>query len=309
MSRNKIHIPVLYREVIQNLDIKDNGVYVDATIGFGGHTSLILEKLSSEGKIIGIDQDIEAIDYLLEEFKDVENLFLFNENFTRIDEMVKMVSLNGADGIIADFGVSSWQLDSGERGFSWREDYPLDMRMNRNKGKTACEYINELDMEELARIFKVYGEERHSGRVAREIVKARTVKRIETTGQLAELVQKVIPKKEKIHPATRVFQALRIFVNRELESIEIFLENSLKALKPGGRLCCISFHSLEDRIVKNFFRDKARGCICPPELFKCTCDHKSELRIISKKPIISNESEIKENVRSRSAKLRVAEKI
>ncbi|MCK9225733.1 MAG: 16S rRNA (cytosine(1402)-N(4))-methyltransferase RsmH [Candidatus Muirbacterium halophilum] len=307
--KNKIHIPVLYKEVIENLNIKSNGVYVDATIGFGGHTSLILENLDNSGKVIGIDQDIEAIEYLLEKFIENNNLFLFNENFTKIDEMVKMASPEGVDGIIADFGVSSWQLDSGERGFSWREDYPLDMRMNRNKGKTAADYVNELDVNELQRIFKVYGEERHSGRVAREIVKVRTIDKIETTGQLANLVQKVIPKKEKIHPATRIFQALRIYVNKELESIEIFLENALKALKPGGRLCCISFHSLEDRIVKNFFREKSRTCICPPELFKCTCNHKSELKIISKKPITSNDNEIRENIRSRSAKMRVAEKI
>lgn len=309
MNEKMKHIPVLYKEVLENLNIRKNGLYVDATIGFGGHTSLILEKLDGTGNVIGIDQDMEAISFLLDRFLKDDNLLLFNQNFSRIDEMVNMVNPEGADGILADFGVSSWQLDSGERGFSWREDYPLDMRMNRDSGKTAGDYVNELDIEELESIFREYGEERFSRRIAREIVKRRSIKRIETTGELADIVSSCIPKKEKIHPATRVFQALRIYVNNELENIEIFLENSLKVLKPGGRLCCISFHSLEDRIVKNFFRKKTGVCICPPEMPKCTCNQRKELKIISRKPITSTENEIKDNIRSRSAKMRVAEKL
>lgn len=303
----KYHIPVLPVETLEILELKKNGVYVDATIGGGGHTQLILDKLGDQCTIIGIDRDIDAIEECLERFSENDNVILANENFDNIDIVVKKAGFDHVDGIIADFGVSSWQLDKGERGFSFSKDAYLDMRMNQNDELTAKDVINDLSAEELQNIFSKYGEERYSKRIAREIIKKRSIKHIETTIELAEIIKKAVPKsKEKIHPATRVFQALRIYVNDELNKIDLFLEKSIELLKPGGRICCISFHSLEDRRVKKFFKKNTLECICPTEQPICTCNHKPKLQLINRKPIIAKDEEIKNNIRSRSAKLRGA---
>ncbi|MFA7577728.1 MAG: 16S rRNA (cytosine(1402)-N(4))-methyltransferase RsmH, partial [Candidatus Muiribacteriota bacterium] len=282
---------------------------IDATLGGGGHSSLILEKLSSEGLLIGIDSDNEAINFCMKKFENNDNVILVNENFSKIDDILLKLGIDKVDGIIADLGVSSYQIDEKERGFSFGKEARLDMRMDTRLEVSAYDVVNNFSLEELENIFKNYGEEKKSKLIAREIIKQRSIKPVETTLELASIAEKFNKKNQKIHPATRIFQGLRIFVNNELGSLEDFLEKSIKVLKKDGIIVCISFHSLEDRIVKQFFKKKSLLCICPPELFQCTCNHKPDLKILTSKPIISLENELKDNPRARSAKLRGACKL
>jgi len=303
------HKSVLLNESINLLNVKKDGIYIDATLGGGGHSSLILEKLSSEGLLIGIDSDSEAINFCMKKFENNDNVILVNENFSKIDEILIKLGIEKVDGIIADLGVSSYQIDEKERGFSFGKEARLDMRMDKRLEVSAYDVVNNFSLEELEYIFKNYGEEKKSKLIAREIIKQRSIKPVETTLELASIAEKFNKKNQKIHPATRIFQGLRIFVNNELGSLEDFLEKSIKVLKKDGIIVCISFHSLEDRIVKQFFKKKSLLCICPPELFQCTCNHKPDLKILTSKPIISLEDELKDNPRARSAKLRGACKL
>ncbi len=301
------HLPVLPKETIDMLDIKKGGIYIDATIGGGGHSQLILDKIGPEGTLIGFDQDMEAINTCLEKFKENDNVILVNENFTQLDRALDKLDIDKVDGILADIGVSSYQLDNAERGFSFMKDAPLDMRMDKDNVLSAYDIVNNYDQAELARIFREFGEEKRANRIAFEIIKARSINPIETTLELADIAKKVLGKKEKIHPATRIFQALRIYVNKELESLNKFLGIAVNRIVPGGRLVVISFHSLEDRIVKRFFQEESKDCICSKELPICTCNHKAGLTILSRRPITVSDKEKNINPRARSAKMRVVE--
>ncbi|MGM0607462.1 MAG: 16S rRNA (cytosine(1402)-N(4))-methyltransferase RsmH [Candidatus Muiribacteriota bacterium] len=303
------HTPVLSEEVIDLLNIKSDGIYVDVTIGGGGHSQKILSQLNDRGLLIGIDTDEDAVAWCMKKFKKNNNVILANANFKNLDIVLKKAGIEKVDGIIADFGLSSNQLEKPERGFSFLKNGPLDMRMNSQIDVNAADVVNNYSAVKLADIFFKYGEEKKSRQIAREIIRRRSLKKIETTFELVDIVKKFGSKKLKINPATRVFQALRIYVNKELENIEIFLEKSVPFLKKDGIIACISFHSLEDRIVKNFFKLKNSRCVCPPELIQCTCNHKRELEILTKKPICVSKEEKKINNRARSAKLRGAKKI
>lgn len=307
-----VHKSVLLEEAIDNLKIKSGDIVVDATLGGGGHSREILKKIGETGTLIAIDRDAEAI----KKFK-IENgvkgkIFLINDNFSSLDSILKELAIEKVNAILADFGISSDQLEGNERGFSFQKDEPLDMRMNRENGMTAADVVNSYEQEKLIEIFKKYGDEKYSVRIAKEITEARKIKEIRTTKELVEIISKSIPevyKHQKIHFATRIFQALRIETNKELESIENFIPKAIEFLDKGGRLAVITFHSGEDRIVKEIFRENARGCICPPNFPVCRCGIESKIKIINKKPILPSEAEIEENPRSRSAKLRVIEKI
>ncbi len=312
------HSSVMAKEVLDGLNVKPGGVYIDGTLGGGGHSKLILEAASPDGFLIGIDRDDDALKEagkVLSGFKD--RFIVVKGNFRDIKNIARKVckekELGGIDGIVFDFGVSSYQLDRPERGFSFMRDARLDMRMDRSEGQSAYDLVNELTVDELKNIFWNYGEEKKSLTAARAIVSARETGPIETTLELAGIIEKAIGrgsfKGRKIHPATKVFQALRIAVNDELGSIEEGLKGAMEVLTPGGRVCAISFHSLEDRIVKNFFRELERGCICPPEFPVCRCDNKPKVRLVSRKAVKATDEEIKTNPRSRSARLRVAEKL
>ena len=302
------HIPVLFQEVLDVLNPVPGGLYVDGTIGAGGHSRGILERSSPDGKLIGLDRDPAAL--VLAE----SNLAEFSDRVTLIHgSCVEMVShLNNrnwhtVDGILIDLGLSSMQLDSPERGFSFRYEAPLDMRFDPDQSFSASNLVNEFTREELAEIIFTYGEEKFSRRIADAIIANRP---LASTKELAELIKGVVPHtRSKIHPATRTFQALRIVVNNELNALEAFLPAALGVLKPGGRLAVIAFHSLEDRIVKRYFRGESRDCICPPEIPICVCEHKAKIKEISRRPIRPEDNEIDGNPRARSAKLRAAEKI
>lgn len=304
-----LHTPVLLAEILAFLQ-PETGLYIDATLGMGGHTEAILNA-SEETKVIAFDRDREAIE------KATERLANFGERFRAIHadfrQIKQFFETETAAGILADLGVSSWQLDSIERGFSFRADAPLDMRMNAGSDEpTAAELLEALSEEEIADIIYQYGEERFSRRIARRIVEKRERgEKIETTAQLAGLVERAIPraKQEKIHPATRTFQALRIAVNRELENLDKFIADAIDVLKPGGRLAVISFHSLEDRIVKQTFRRLAGRCECPPRFPVCQCGAVKRIEILTNRPVVADEKEIESNPRSRSAKLRVCRKL
>ncbi len=303
------HKPVLLEEIITALQPQSGGVYFDGTVGAGGHASAILRQSSPDGRLFGFDQDQTALAIArqtLTEFGDRSRLF--HANFSELARIASVESLPKADGILFDLGVSSMQFDQAERGFSFQADGPLDMRMS-SVGQSASDLVNELSQEDLANVIYQYGEERLSRRIARAIVNARPLTR---TGELAEVVAKAVPsrgRKQKIHPATRTFQALRIAVNNELGVLELVLPQAIQLLKPAGRLAVISFHSLEDRIVKQYFKRESQDCICPPEQPICTCDHKATVRILTKRPVTPNENEIDQNPRARSAKLRVVELI
>ncbi len=305
------HRPVLLDETVDSLNIRPGGIYVDGTLGGGGHASLVLERLGESGRLIGIDQDADAIEAAtkrLAPFSD--RVTVIRDNYRNIGEILESLSVPAVDGIYLDLGVSSFQLDSAERGFSYREDAPLDMRMDRRGGRTAADIVNECGESELYRIIRDYGEERFAGNVAKRIVAARKNGRIETTGQLAEIIKEAIPARMRAdgHPAKRTFQALRIEVNRELEVLEESIDTMIDLLKPGGRLAVITFHSLEDRIVKTKFRTAENPCICPPDFPVCVCGRKSRGRVITRKPIVPGKEELEENRRAHSAKLRVFER-
>ncbi|NLJ84475.1 MAG: 16S rRNA (cytosine(1402)-N(4))-methyltransferase RsmH [Halanaerobiaceae bacterium] len=309
---NKEHKPVLLEETIEYLNCKRDGIYIDGTLGRGGHTEAILEKLQGTGKLLGIDRDIEAIKKVKARYRGLENLFLFHDNYINIPVILEKIGIREVDGMLFDLGVSSPQFDNPERGFSYNHDAPLDMRMDQKQELTARDIVNNYPQEELTRIIREYGEEKWASRIADFIVDYRQRKPIETTLELVEIIKTAIPaaaRRSGGHPARRTFQALRIATNDELNQLEELLDRVVPYLKAGGRICVISFHSLEDRIVKNKFRELARRCSCPPDFPVCVCDQKAEVKIITRKPVTASKEELAANPRARSAKLRVAEKI
>lgn len=307
---NRYHIPVLYNETLDNLITDKTGVYVDCTLGGGGHSEGILKRLQKGGRLISIDQDQQAIDFSKIRLKKYENSWsVFKNNFENIDIVLYMADVEKVRGILMDIGVSSAQLDDPQRGFSYRYDEKLDMRMDRTSNFSAFEVVNNYDENLLVKIFKEYGEERFSKKIARFICEKRKNKPIETTKELVDIIRCAYPSRSEKHPAKKVFQAIRIEVNRELEVLKKAITKSFNSLEKGGRLAIITFHSLEDRIVKNMFKDLCTGCKCPKELPICVCNEKPRGRLINKKPIISDVNELKDNKRAHSAKLRVIEKL
>jgi len=301
------HQPVLYHEIIHALQPKNAGHYVDGTLGAGGHACGILEASTPEGRLLGLDVDPQALALARENLAPYgQRARLLQASYDSLTEMLRKIGWDKVDGILLDLGLSSMQLDTPERGFSFQQDAPLDMRFDPASPTSAANLVNSLPQDELADLIYRYGEERASRRIAQAIVKARPLR---TTRQLAAVIEAVLPRKGHIHPATKTFQALRIAVNEELDRVENVLPQAVAALKSGGRLAIISFHSLEDRIVKEYFRRESRDCICPPRQPVCTCGHKAKLKEITRKPIIPGEAEIAANPRSRSAKLRIAEKL
>ena len=307
------HISVLLKECIDGLNIKANGVYVDGTLGGAGHSKHIAEKLGEGGMLIGIDQDENAIKAATENLKEyMDRVKLVRDNFSNLDEVLKDLKIEKIDGILLDLGVSSHQLDEAERGFSYMQDAPLDMRMDNRGDLTAKDIVNKYSEADLTRIIKEYGEDNWAKRIASFIVQLRQEKEIETTHELVEIIKKAVPKgarKDGPHPAKRTFQAIRIEVNRELEIIEDTIKVAAKNLNEGGRICIITFHSLEDRIVKNAYKKLSDPCTCPPQFPICSCNSIKELEIITRKPIAPSDEELEVNPRSRSAKLRIAEKV
>jgi 16S rRNA (cytosine1402-N4)-methyltransferase len=306
------HQAVLLEEAIEYLNIKEDGIYLDGTLGRAGHSSEILKKLSAAGKLIAVDRDTAAIKAVREKFIDNESLILEHANFQEIDQVLAKLGIEGVDGMLFDLGVSSPQLDNPERGFSYQNDGPLDMRMNPEQKLTAQDIVNNYSQAELERIITEYGEENWAARIAEFIVKMRKEKAIETTSDLVEVIKAAIPKAVRRsggHPARRTFQALRIETNNELEQLKNLIDKAVSFLNPEGRIVIITFHSLEDRIVKHKFRDLAKDCTCPPDFPICVCDKKAEVKVITSSPIQASDSEKEFNPRSRSAKMRVAEKI
>lgn len=306
------HVSVLLEECLQGLDIKEDGIYVDCTLGGAGHSSHILERLSSKGLLIGIDQDKDALKAAGEKLKNAENVKFVHDNFYNIDSILEKLGIPKVDGILMDLGVSSYQLDQGERGFSYMKDAPLDMRMNQDNEFSAYEIINNYKMEDIHRIIRDYGEEKFAKRIAIFITERRAIKPIETTFELVEIIKAAIPAKarrEGPHPAKRTFQAIRIEVNGELKILNKAIEDGVNRLNKGGRMAIISFHSLEDRIVKLKYRDLANPCKCPREFPICICGKEPLVKLTSRKAIEPSVEEVNENPRSRSAKLRVLERI
>jgi 16S rRNA (cytosine1402-N4)-methyltransferase len=336
-----IHTPVLLKEVVQYIQPRSGGIYLDCTVGLGGHASAILENSSPDGRLIGIDLDREAILIAQENLSRFKNrVILSHENFAHLDKLLQQLDIPSVDGILMDLGVSSLQLETPQRGFSFLKSGPLDMRMDKNcylarkaealhmtksssskasykinspvskeNGITAERELNTRSKEELTEIFYKFGEERWANRIASEIVKFRARRPLINTLQLVDVIERAVPRalrRAKIHPATRIFQALRIHVNQELDNLELGLKHVVEALRPGGIVCIISFHSLEDRIIKKTFRFLSRACICPPRAPICVCGHKPSLKLLTPKPIIPQSEEIQQNPRARSAKLRAA---
>ena len=304
------HKPVLLEETINGLNIKQNGIYVDGTLGGAGHSKEILKQLSSKGLLVGIDRDEEALKAAKENLKEFENVKYIHGNHDEITEILESLDIKEVDGILLDLGVSSYQLDERNRGFSYLGNNELDMRMDKTQPLTAKKVVNTYSEEELANIIYEYGEERFSRQIARKICEYRKNKEIETTEELVNIIEKSMPAfaKKDGHPAKRTFQAIRIEVNDEIKPLYNTVRNCIKLLKPGGRLCIITFHSLEDRAVKNAYIDAQGKCTCPKDLPYCVCGAISEGKIINKKPIIATEKEQEENSRSKSAKLRIFEK-
>lgn len=304
-----VHKSVLLNEAVEALHIKDNGIYVDVTAGGGGHSSKIIEMLSNNGRLIAVDRDPDAIAVLRHRFENKENVTIVNDVFDNINSILSNLDIDGVDGILADLGVSSYQLDNGERGFSFHQDAPLDMRMSR-AGFSAKDAVNTLSERELSDIIFSYGEEKFARSIAKNIVKARQEKEIETTFELCDIISASMPAKAKRdgHPARRTFQAIRIYVNRELEMLPGALNDMFQNLNKGGILAVITFHSLEDRIVKNTFSDLCKGCTCPKDFPVCVCGNKPRGRLLFKS-VAPDDNELAENPRSRSARLRAIEKL
>ncbi len=305
------HKPVLLEECLEALDIKPEGTYLDGTLGRAGHSLAILRRLTT-GRLIGVDRDMAAIETAGERLREFgDRVSLVHGNFSDLGNILQNLGITGIDGMLFDLGVSSPQLDEPRRGFSYMHDAPLDMRMDESAALDACQVVNGWSYEELRRILYEYGEERFAPQIARAIVRRREDKPVSTTGDLAEIIRSAMPPKalrEKQHPAKRSFQAIRIAVNGELDALPPMLEAAAASLLPGGRLAVITFHSLEDRIVKQKFRELATGCTCPPEFPVCVCGKKPILTLVSRKPILSGPAELAENPRARSAKLRVAQR-
>jgi 16S rRNA (cytosine1402-N4)-methyltransferase len=305
------HEPVLLDEVLNFLITDKEGIYIDATLGGGGHTLKILESLKGNSQVLGFDEDIDAISHVekyLSSYRD--HLILVNENYSNLLDTVRKLNYSGKiSGILFDLGVSSRQIDQKDKGFTYREDSPLDMRMNRNKGISAAEVLNSAEASDLERIFRDYGEEKRARFLARRIIDRRQEKMIKTSNDFIDILRGLYRPNDLNKNLSRLFQALRIEINNELEHLSIALNNSIEALAVGGRLVVISYHSLEDRIVKNFFRDSSRKCNCPPDFPECMCGAVETLQLVTRKPILPSDDEIRRNVRARSAKLRVAERI
>lgn len=306
----KRHIPVLLNETVNALCVKEGGIYVDGTVGFAGHSREILK--GNILRLVAIDQDSDALSASRENLSQYKNVTFVHDNFKNIDRILDDLSIDFVDGILVDIGVSSFQIDSSERGFSFRFDSELDMRMNRDNAFSAYNLVNEYSEDDLARVIKDYGEEKFAKSIARHIVAARAKSPIRTTKQLEEIILSSVPRfrgQDGSSNVQRTFQAIRIEVNGELDALSAFIDRAVKRLKHGGRLAIISFHSLEDRIVKQKFKDLSTGCICPPRLLTCVCGHKQVAELITKHPITASEEELKLNPRSSSAKLRVLQKI
>ncbi len=302
------HIPVLLNECIEGLDIKPDGIYVDGTIGGAGHSKKIIEKLSNKGLLIGIDRDKDALKAAEENLKPYTNYKLVYGNHDDIKNILEELKIDKVDGILLDLGVSSYQLDEKERGFSYNSDNLLDMRMDQNQKLSAIEVVNNYSEKELARIIYEYGEERFSKAIAKNICLARKKEKITTTKMLADIIEKSKPYSKDGHPAKRIFQAIRIEVNNEIKPLYDTVINSIECLKENGRLCIITFHSLEDRAVKDAYNDAQGKCTCPKDLPYCICNYKSLGQIINKKPIEASKEELEENSRAKSAKLRIFER-
>ena len=306
------HKSVLLKETIDGLDMKPDGIYVDGTLGGGGHSYEICTRLGEKGSIVGIDQDeaaIEAAGVRLRDFR--EKVTIVRSNYCDMKSVLHNIGIDKVDGIILDLGVSSYQLDTAERGFSYREDAPLDMRMDTRQKMTARDIVNEYTEAELYRVIRDYGEDKFAKNIAKHIVSARGKAPVETTGQLTEIIRQSIPmkyQKKSGHPAKRTFQAIRIELNRELDVLRDSLDDMIDILNPGGRLCIITFHSLEDRIVKSTFRKNENPCTCPKDFPVCVCGKVSKGRVITKKPILPGAEEMESNSRSKSAKLRIFER-
>jgi 16S rRNA (cytosine1402-N4)-methyltransferase len=305
-----LHQPVLLQETIDYLLTDRNGVYVDCTLGGGGHLARLIRSTGEKAHIIALDRDGETLAATRQKL-DYPQITFVHEDFRHLARILNGLGLNKVHGIMLDLGVSSMQLDTGARGFSYHEDAPLDMRMDTDQALNAREIVNQYSEEALSKILYIYGEERYARSIARSIIRYRREKQIETTLELVDIIKSSVParySREK-HPARRSFQALRIAVNEELDALEEILPVALDYLLTGGRLCIITFHSLEDRIVKQFMQEKARNCICPPGFPVCTCGHHADLKVLTRKPILPGEDECNRNPRARSAKLRVAEKL
>ena len=306
------HKPVLLHECLDALNIRPDGIYLDGTLGRAGHSLEIVRRLTDGGRLIALDRDETAIEAATRRLADyMDRVTLVHSNFSALDDVLRGLGVHGVDGMLFDLGVSSPQLDDAGRGFSYKQDAPLDMRMDESAPYTARELVNTISYEELKRILYEYGEERYAPAIAKAICRRREEREIETTLELADIIRSAMPAaslREKQHPAKRSFQAIRIAVNDELGELPPMLSAAEKNLKPGGRLAVITFHSLEDRIVKHELQSLATGCICPPEFPVCVCGRKPKMKLITRKPIVSGEEELNENPRARSAKLRVAEK-
>ncbi len=304
------HVSVLLHETVDSLNVRSGGIYVDGTLGGGGHAAYLLEKLGKKGTLIGIDQDSDAILAAKKRISEDYGVLYMNRNFSDIKEILKECQIDGIDGAMLDLGVSSYQLDEAERGFSYRFDAPLDMRMNKDATLSAFDVVNTYSEEALARVIFTYGEERFARKIARMIVKRREEKPIATTFELTEVIRSAMGNRPSDkHPAKRTFQAIRIEVNKELEVLEKALTDFFECLKPGGRLAVITFHSLEDRMVKQSFREKCTGCTCPPEFPVCVCGNQPKGKMVLKKAVVARPEELAQNPRAKSAKLRVIEKI
>ncbi|NMM61425.1 16S rRNA (cytosine(1402)-N(4))-methyltransferase RsmH [Clostridium sp. P21] len=305
------HVSVLLEETIESLNIKEDGIYVDGTLGGGGHSYEILKRLSSKGRLIGIDQDTSALEAASERLKEFNNVTYVHNNFYNIDEILEELNIEKVDGIMMDLGVSSYQLDEAERGFSYMKDAPLDMRMDRDSDTSAYDIVNLYSEDQLYRIIKEYGEDNFAKRIAKFIVQKREKFPIKTTLELVDIIRSAIPARfqKDGHPAKRTFQAIRIEVNKELQILDKAVEDSINRLNKGGRLSIITFHSLEDRKIKVKFKQLEDPCTCPPDFPICACGKKPLVKIISRKPIEPSKEEIANNSRSKSAKLRVAERI
>ena len=305
------HKSVLLEETVEALCVKPEGTYVDGTLGGGGHAQAVLQKLNDQGRLIGIDQDEAAITAAGERLKAFTNVTLIRDNYCNIEEVLQSLGITGVDGIVLDLGVSSYQLDTPERGFSYQSDAPLDMRMDRRSSVSAKDIVNGYSKEQLFRMIRDLGEDPFAANIAKHIVEAREAKPIETTGELVEIIKAAIPMKVRKtggHPAKQTFQAIRIECNRELEVLKSSLNKMIDHLHPGGRICVITFHSLEDRIVKEIFRTNEKPCTCPPNFPVCVCGKKPRGRVITRKPILPDPEEMAVNPRSKSAKLRVFER-